>query len=213
MTIFTLLSLLAVDPLPDGHAMATATKPNDYARDAAKAYEDELRQQFKQYGSTPPLDPETAGRRAALATASSLAWNDDIGPFYDTDGARAALGGVTKQAVSGRVSGRRLLGLRLASNGSGRDRMVYPVWQFRSAVLRELPRVLPAAGYDPQRPTTGWTIAAWLRTTDPRLEGLTPTDFLERGHVAPVLAAARDVAVSLGVDELEAARSAASAAG
>lgn len=193
--------------------MATATKPNDYARDAAKAYEDELRLQFKQYGSTPPLDPETAGRRAALVTASGLAWNDDVGPFYDTDGARAALGGVTKQAVSGRVSARRLLGLRLASDGSGRDRMVYPVWQFSGEVLRELPPVLAAAGYDPQRSTTGWTIAAWLRTSDPQLQGLAPTDLLERRHVAPVLARARDVAVSLGVDELEVARGAARAAG
>ena len=83
--------------------MATATKPRDYARDAAKAYEHELREQFRQYGSTPPMDPETAGRRAAVQTAASLAWNEAVGPFYDTDGARAALGGVSKQAVSGRV--------------------------------------------------------------------------------------------------------------
>jgi len=193
--------------------MATATKPRDYARDAAQAYEHELREQFRQYGSTPPMDPQTAGRRAAVQTAASLAWNEAVGPFYDTDGARAALGGVSKQAVSGRVSGRRLLGLRLASDGSGRDRMVYPVWQFSGQVLRALPRVLEVAGYDPQRPTTGWTIAVWLTTPDPRLEGLTPAEVLARGHSDRVLVGARGVAASLGVDELEAARRAMKASG
>lgn len=193
--------------------MATVTKPHQYAHDAAQAYERELREQFRQYGSTPPVDPETAGRRAAVHTAAGLAWNDDVGPFYDTGGARIALGGVTKQAVSGRVSAGRLLGLKLASDGSGRDRMVYPVWQFRAEVLRTLPRVLAAAGYDPQRPTTGWTIAAWLTTVDTRLGELTPVDVLATGHADQVLVAAREVAGSLGVHELEAARSAMKEAG
>jgi len=193
--------------------MAAATTPSDYARDAAQAYEHELREQFRQYGSTPPTDPETAGRRAAVQTAASLAWSEAVGPFYDTDGARVALGGVSKQAVSGRVNGRRLLGLRLASDGSGRDRMVYPVWQFSGQVLRALPQILEVAGYDPQRPTTGWTIAAWLTTPDPRLGGLTPAKVLASGHADRVLVGARGVAYSLGVDELEAARGAIKATG
>lgn len=193
--------------------MATATKPSDYARAASQAYEHELREQFRQYGSTPPIDPETAGRRAAVQTAAGLAWNDATGPFYDTDGARVALGGVSKQAVSGRVNARRLLGLRLAPDGSGRDRMVYPAWQFNGQMLRTLPPVLKAAGYDPQRPTTGWTIAAWLTTPDPRLDGLAPAQELAAGHSDRVLAGARGVAGSLGVDELEAAREAMKATG
>lgn len=186
--------------------MAIASVPADYARNAAAAYERQLSEQLDQLGTTPNVDPETAGRRAAAHTTAGLAWAAEVGPFFDTDGARVALGGVTKQAISARVSAGRLLGLRLAADGSSRDRMVYPAWQFRPMVLRQMSAVLAAAGFDPSRPTTGWTIAAWLTTPDPDLEGLMPLQMLEAGHVGSVILAARDVGESLGAAELAGAR-------
>ena len=180
--------------------MSPTTPSADYARRSAEAYERHLREQAERHG-TPELDPEMAGRRAAALTAAGQAWADDAGPFFDTEGARAALGGVSKQAVSQRVGERRLLGLRLAPDGSGQRRLVYPAWQFRPGVLRHLPAVLDAAGYDPRRAVTGWAIAAWLTTPDDRVDGLTPVELLQADHLAPVLAVAREVRASLGTDE------------
>lgn len=183
----------------------------DYARRSAAAYERQLREHPERYG-IPGNDPEEAGRRAAAVTSAGQAWAEDAGPFYDTEGARVALGGVTKQAVSQRVREGRLLGLRLAADGGapGRDRLVYPAWQFRAAVLRHLPPVLAAAGFDPQRPVTGWTVAAWLTSPDPDLDGLTPEKVLQADRPEPVIAAAREVRASLGADERDAVRAAAS---
>lgn len=180
--------------------MSIATTPTEFARRSAQAYERQLLQHVQQYGM-PTLAPETAGRQAAGWTAAGEAWALDVGPFFDTDGARVALGGVSKQAVSQRVRQGRLLGLPLASDGSGPERLVYPAWQFRPSVLRHLADVLGAGGLDPDRATTGWTIATWLTTPDETLGGQAPVALLRAGHVQPVLDAAREVRASLGVDE------------
>ncbi len=181
--------------------MATAA---EYARLAAAAYEHELRDQIERHG-TPQADAESTGRRAAALSVAGQAWDEQAGPFYDTDGARSALGGVSKQAVSQRVREGRLLGLRLAADGTSRDRLVYPAWQFRPTVLRHLPDVLAAAGYDPRRDVTGWTIAAWLTTASPDLDAVAPLALLEAGHVDATVAAAGEVRSSLGSDERAAA--------
>lgn len=187
-----------------GPGMASA-QASDYVARAAEAYAEQLRAQVARYG-TPALDPEIAGRRAAVLAAAGQAWDADAGPFYDTEGARVALGGVSKQAVSQRVAAGRLLGLRLAADSSGRDRLVYPVWQFHTEVRRQLPAVLTACGYDPVRPVTGWTVAAWLTTESADLHDLAPVALLRAGRPEPVLAVAREVAASLGTGERAAAR-------
>jgi hypothetical protein len=179
--------------------MANRLAPEEYARISAEAYRRRMLDQVREHG-TPASDPQRAGERAAVLATAGQAWADDIGPFYDTDGARIALGGVTKQAVSDRVHRGRLLALRLAADGSGRDRWAYPAWQFRPAVLRHLPAVLDAAGYDPERATTGWTIATWLVTPDEGL-GASPLQLLEAGHLPQVRHAVREVRASLGTDE------------
>ena len=179
--------------------MVRTLSPEAYAREAAAAYEASLLEQARQYGA-PATDPATEGHRAAGVTIAGQAWDADIGGFYDTAGARAALGGVSKQAVSERVRQGRLLGLPLASDGHTRDRLVYPVWQFRPGLLRHLPRVLAVAGYEPDRPTTGWTIAMWLVTPDPDLGGA-PLEAIETGELDAVLAAAADIRASLSTDE------------
>lgn len=179
--------------------MSNRLAPEEYARISAEAYRRRVLAQVREHG-TPASDPQRAGERAAVLTTAGQAWADEIGPFYDTDGVRVALGGVTKQAVSDRVHRGRLLALRLASDGSGRDRRVYPAWQFRPTVLRHLPAILDAAGYDPERATTGWTIAAWLVTHDDLL-GASPLQLLEAGHLPQARDAAREVRASLGADE------------
>lgn len=140
--------------------------------------------------------PEALGERAGLAAAAASVWSEHAGPFLDTDGVMTLLGGVSKQAVSQRVRARRLLALR---TGSGR--LVYPLWQFLDAEpLPGLAKVLDVAGYDPQRPTTGWTLASWLCTEDTELGG-EPRALLARGRIDPVLRAARDLRSELGADE------------
>lgn len=140
--------------------------------------------------------PEPLGDRAGLTAAAGALWTDHAGPFLDSEGAAAILGGVSKQAISQRVHSRRLLALR---TGSGR--LVYPLWQFHNgAPLPGLAEVLATAGYDPDLPTTGWTLASWLCTEDPELGG-SPRELLAAGHLEPVLAAAGDLRWELGVDE------------
>lgn len=181
--------------------MATTTgsaAAEDYLDRSVAAFRQQLRALLGQ-GVQLDAGPEDAGRRAAASLAVGQRWADDVGPFHDTDGVRAVLGGVTKQAVSDRVRRGALLALPLASDGSGRTRLVYPVWQFD--LLDRLREVLPAAGYDVDRPTTAWTIATWLTTDDPRLEHLTPVAMLRAGHTQPVLRLAGEVAASLGTDE------------
>jgi hypothetical protein len=167
---------------------------------SVKAFEAELRRQVAIHG-TLAGDPDELGRRAARAVAAGTAWAADVGPFYDTAGAQAALDGVSKQAVSARVTAGRLLALRLAPDGSARDRLVYPVWQFVPTVLRHLPRVLHAAGHDPERSTSGWTIATWLTTPHPDLGDRSPLELLRADLIHQVLALASDVALALGTAE------------
>jgi|GEM_PF-674459 len=154
----------------------------------------------------PQEAPEPLGERAGLAAAASALWTDHAGPFLDTEGVAAILDGVSKQAISQRVRGRRLLALR---TGSGR--LVYPLWQFRDGTpLTGLGEVLTTAGYDPGRPATGWTLASWLVTEDPDL-GAAPRDLLAAGNLEAVLTAARDLREELGVEEREAGTAAAEA--
>lgn len=147
-------------------------------------------------GGLPDEPPETLGERAVLASAAAAVWTEHVGPFLDSRGVMTLLGGVTRQAVSQRVKGGRLLALR---TGSGRT--VYPLWQFREGdVVTGLAEVLGVAGYEPDRPSTGWTLASWLVTDDPSLGG-SPRELLFAGRVDPVLEAAREVRAELGTDE------------
>jgi hypothetical protein len=168
---------------------------SDFVEQATAAYRARLAALVDAYG-TPHAEPERLGAQAALLSAASAAWTEQIGPFVDADGARVLLAGVTRQALSQRLRAGRLLGLR---TGSGR--IVYPLWQFGGGgVLPGLSAVLDAAGYDPDRAATGWTLASWLCTDDPDLGGR-PRDLLTAGHLTPVLAAAADVRAELGTDE------------
>jgi hypothetical protein len=148
----------------------------------------------------PGETPEELGERAGLTAAAASVWSQHVGPFIDSDGVMTLLGGVSKQAVSQRVRSGRLLALRTESG-----RLVYPLWQFPDGGLLDgLAEVLDAAGYDPQRKTTAWTLASWLCTEDAELGG-SPRALLAAGHVDEVLQAARDVRAELGMEETAAA--------
>lgn len=93
-----------------------------------------------------------------------------LGPFYDTEGARQHLDGMSKQAVAKR----RAVGAVLAMQTSD-GRWLYPTWQFSPSggVRQQLAPVLREfAGVD------GWTAGTWLMNPHPVLEGDTPREFL-----------------------------------
>lgn len=174
---------------------AVATATGLFVERATAAFERRLTELIASAG-LPLEEPEPLGERAGLAVAAASLWTDHVGPFLDTEGVMSLLDGVTKQAVSQRVQGRRLLALR---TGSGR--LVYPLWQFQDgAPLPGLAEALAAAGYHPERPAGAWTVASWLATEDPDLGG-SPRALLAAGRVEPVLAAARDLRAELGAEE------------
>lgn len=177
-----------------------------YVREATEAYRSRLHEAVGSRG-VPAGDARAAGERAAAVTTAGMDWNDAVGPFLDTRGVQAVLGGPSRQAVAERVKRRRLLALR-TTGGPGRARRVYPAWQFDGATRTLLPQVLEAVGYDPDELTHGWHVAAWLSTPDNKLDGLRPRDLLAANHAEPVLAGAADVRYELGVDELHAAHAA-----
>lgn len=155
---------------------------------AAAAFEDVLAELIGE--GRPTLDPDEAGRRAALDAVSGAMWADEVGPFYDTDGVMTLLGGVTKQAVNDRVRRHRLLALR---TGSGR--LVYPAAQFEGPkVVAGLGPVLDALVPDD---TEAWMVASWLTTSDPTLDGRTPIGALRDGETEVVVTAARELAATL----------------
>ncbi|MEZ5331149.1 MAG: hypothetical protein R2991_03640 [Thermoanaerobaculia bacterium] len=166
---------------------------------AALAFRERLSELVESYG-LPAEEPEPLGERASLDAAAAAVWTEHVGPFLETEGVSKVLDGVTRQAVSQRVRAGRLLALR-----TGNGRLVYPLWQFRNgALLPGLTEVLATAGLDPERPATGWTLASWLCTVDPELDGA-PRELLAAGRIEPVLAAARDLRAELGIDELDGA--------
>lgn len=118
-------------------------------------------------------------------------WTDHLGGFYDVDGVRRLLSRsgrlISKQAVSKRR------GLLALTTGSGR--VVYPTFQFSGgsplpgldAVLREVPEQL----------VSRWTLASWLVSPQPDLDGAAPVQLLREGAGDLVVAAARDWARAL----------------
>jgi hypothetical protein len=176
-----------------------STKQQDYVERAAASF----RAGFLEImGSrVPGADPEALGHQAALRAAASISWDDLVGPFTDSTGAANALGGISRQAVSQRLRTKSLLGLKLAG-GKGAH-YVFPIWQFEAYVADVLPKVLSVAGYDLDRPTTGWAIASWLRTPDARIGHLTPVEMLAKQGEVEVLALARELKASLSLEQVE----------
>lgn len=118
--------------------------------------------------------------------------NDRLGAFYTTDRVRKVLGGVSRQAVSQRVQGHRLLRVTTADGEN-----LFPAVQFkgRDVVpgLQELLKVLLDSGVD------GWTVIYWLTARIGQLGEATALDVLSSGdtdRIAELKALATDDAAS-----------------
>lgn len=124
--------------------------------------------------------------RLLAVDADDRAWTEQIGPAYrQADVAR--LLGKSKQAVS---ADRHLLRLEMRSGHIG-----YPAFQFDG------PRQLAGVGevVDVLGPVVAsqWTIASWLTSPQPDLDGRRPLGLLREHRVDDVVSAARRAARSL----------------
>lgn len=122
--------------------------------------------------------------RTTLALPAEL-----LGPFYSTSQVALILGGISRQAVADRRNRQTLLALR-TDDGV----WVYPQFQFddHNEVMADLPPLVQC--FDPQQ-VDGWTVAAWLVSPRPGLNGKSLIEWLKsENEMEPVLALARDAA-------------------
>jgi hypothetical protein len=137
-------------------------------------------------------DPQLLAREAAdRAVDAAQAWIAHLGPMYDVDGVRQLLGRsgipVSRQAVSKRR------GLLALTTGSGA--VVYPAFQFPGgSPVAGLAKVLDAL---PEHLVSRWTVASWLVSAEPDLNGERPIDVLAYGASESVVAAAQQWAAAL----------------
>jgi hypothetical protein len=112
----------------------------------------------------------------------------EVGPFYDSAGARLQLGLRTKQALDSRRNTQTVLAMQ-----TGDGTWLYPAWQFTGdgrvhQVL--LPVLKELRGID------RWQVGVWLVSGHPDLEGISPRQALRDGldPVAVARLAAHDKA-------------------
>ncbi|WP_339573262.1 hypothetical protein [Pseudokineococcus basanitobsidens] len=138
------------------------------------------------------VDAAAAARGAVDQVLDSAErWTDHLGGFYDVDGVRRLLSRAGRPVSKQAVSQRR--GLLALTTGSGR--VVYPTFQFTGgSPLPGLDDVLRAV---PEYLASRWTLASWLTSPQPGLDGTTPVQLLREGAADVVVAAARDWARAL----------------
>ncbi|MGY1845462.1 hypothetical protein [Modestobacter sp. SYSU DS0875] len=108
---------------------------------------------------------EVLGRvTGPLPPAEPRALDAEIGPFYDTAGVAALLGGVSEQAVHARRMAHTILAERTADG-----RWVYPTFQFTGSEVD--PALAPAI--QAFTDVVGWTAALWFITPNPDLDDAT----------------------------------------
>lgn len=172
-------------------------------RSEDRAFVAEAIREFKEALTRVVAEHERAGRRPraalgeprdfverAVQASAPLAspWDSLVGPFVRTNGVQARLG-ISRQAVAAKSARRRLL-RTITDDGEH----LYPLWQFdHGGLVPGLPKILALF---PESDVDGWTLAAWLRTTDPDLKE-PPLDALTRGEVDRVRAVARTAARAL----------------
>jgi hypothetical protein len=156
-----------------------AVEAIDYAEELAAAM---------RLAAVPALEAYAQGHlRERLGSAEDVArslvdmlptrspWADVVGPVYTTDQVRALLGAPSRQAIDDRVGRRTLLCLKTRDG-----RRVYPTFQFSDrevvAGLNDILRRVAGTVDD-------WTLASWLRASQPELGGATVMDRLNAaGH-------------------------------
>lgn len=117
--------------------------------------------------------------------ADDHAWKAQLGPVF-RQGDVARLLGKTKQAVS---EDRKLLRLEMRSGAVG-----YPVFQFDGRrLLPGIDEVVAVLGPAVETP---WTIASWLTSPQPALDGATPLTELRADRTERVVDLATQTAAS-----------------
>lgn len=115
-------------------------------------------------------------------------WDELVGPFTRSEGVQQRLR-ISRQAVAAKAARRRLLRVITVEGDH-----LYPVWQFDGDQV--LPGLAETLALFPESAVDGWTLAAWLRSSDPDLEEA-PLEVLLRGEVDRVLDVARMAARTL----------------
>jgi hypothetical protein len=123
--------------------------------------------------TAPPVDEMLDRVTALLPSAAPNALDAEIGPFYDTAGVEALLGGVSKQAVEARRRARTILALKTADG-----RWAYPTFQFTGGDVD--PELVPAI--QAFRDAPPWSAALWFVTPNPDLDDATPLTWARDGH-------------------------------
>lgn len=146
------------------------------AHAAAKVFEQTLEQLEREEGITDLGDPAVVGRRFALLAAAEAVWGRQLGPLFDLDQTKTALGVGTRQAVSDLAKRGRLL----AVDASG-GRKLYPAFQFspNGRPYLEVARVLEIFRGVVETP---YTIASWFTSPQDLLEGETPAAWMRYGR-------------------------------
>lgn len=139
--------------------------------------------------SSPELltsEPDALAEHMVASIPTRNAYDDLVGPFYDTSGLRKWLG-LSRQALASRVDAGSLLACPTQDG-----QLVYPAWQFRSdgTTVPHLPTIIKIL-----RPAIAspWTIATWLRAPSEATGGLDAVTWLtDGGDPGLILAEARD---------------------
>jgi hypothetical protein len=129
------------------------------------------------------LDDEAQfGRRAALLAASELLWERELGPTASTSRVGELLR-CSRQAVNERVHRGSILGLP-APGG-----YAFPLFQFTSSG-QPVPGLSGVIRALTETVETPYTIASWLVTPAPELDGSRPIERLREGEPDEAITAA-----------------------
>ncbi|WP_193661733.1 hypothetical protein [Nocardioides kribbensis] len=99
-----------------------------------------------------------------------------IGPFYDSDGARAQLDGLDELGLEAQRKSGAVLAMQ-----AGDDSWLYPAWQFTGSGTVH-PALVPVL--EVLRVLDPWAAGVWLINPHPDLDGKSPREAL-RKSVAP----------------------------
>jgi hypothetical protein len=120
-------------------------------------------------GDEPELgDAERLGERAALVAAAGALWSGQVGPLLDIRQAQVLLRVGSRQAVHDLIQRHRLLAVSTEDR-----RTLIPLVQFNEAG-RPHAAIQTVLSIFAETDASGWTVASWLTSPSPDLEGETP---------------------------------------
>jgi hypothetical protein len=121
-------------------------------------------------------DPVELGRRAGVLAAADAIWSSRLGPLLTRGQAQELLGVRSRQAVSQLAKRGRLLALPTSG-----ERLAFPAFQFSPSgrPYEAVPKILKTFSSADVSPHT---IASWFVTPKRLLRGMTPAQWLRRGH-------------------------------